>query len=255
MPDDSGFFEFMISLAAEPVAHLGPITITNTMMNTLLVDVILIVLAIYVGKNIKLIPSKFQSVIELVVEGFYNLTESVAGKQTVQIFPWIMTFFLFILIANWSGLLPIISAITIDMHTEHGYEHVHLFRAASTDLNTTLGLAIVSLLATHTMSIRTLGMGQYVGRFFSLNLMALYTGLLELISEFTKVISFSFRLFGNIFVGELILLTLTSAMAFLAPIPIVMYELFVGMIQATIFALLTMAFMAIFTTPHGEGSH
>lgn len=242
----------MIALAPEPVAHLGSFTITNTLVNTVLVDIILIALAIYVSKNVAVIPTKVQSVIEMIIDGFRGLTQTVAGKQTGQIFPWVMTFFLFILISNWSGLLPIISAITVDTHSAHGEEHVHLFRSASTDLNTTLALALISLTATHTMSIMTLGLKQYIGRFFSLSLMALYTGILELVSELTKVISFSFRLFGNIFVGELILLTLSTAFAFVLPIPVILYEFFVGAIQATIFALLTMAFMAIFTTPHGE---
>ncbi len=245
----------MISLAAEPIAHIGPVAITNTLIDTLLVDAILIALAWYISKHAAVIPTKFQSVVEMVVDGFYNLTETVAGKQTIKIFPYVMTFFLFILISNWSGLLPVITALGVYHHGEHGQEFIPLIRSASTDLNTTLALALVSLTATHVMSIQTLGLKSYIGRFVSFNLMALYTGILELISELTKVISFSFRLFGNIFVGEVILATLSAAFAFFLPIPIIMYEFFVGAIQATIFALLTMAFMAIFTTPHGNESH
>lgn len=250
MPGDRYFF-VMITLAAEPIGHIGSFTITNTLTNTLLVDAILGSLAWYVHKNAALIPSKFQAAVELVMEGFYNLTESVAAERTIKIFPYVMTFFLFILISNWSGLLPIITSVGF-FHGEHHDEFVPLFRSASTDLNTTLALALVSLVATHSMSIRTIGLKQYLGKFFSIKPLDLYAGLLELVSEFTKIISFSFRLFGNIFVGEMILGTLFAAAAFLVPIPVIMYELFVGVIQATIFALLTMAFMALFTTPHGE---
>jgi F-type H+-transporting ATPase subunit a len=245
----------MLSLAAEELTHIGPLPITNSLVNTLLVDIILIALAFYIYKNVKLVPGAFQSVIEMVVEGFYNLTSSVAKDNAKKIFPYVMTFFLFILMANWTGLLPIISAIQVPI-SGHGEEHhAHLFRSASTDLNVTIALALVSLVATHTMSIQTLGLKSYLGRFFSLNPLAAYTGILELISELTKVISFSFRLFGNIFVGEVMLASLGAAFAFFLPIPIIMYELFVGVVQAAIFGLLTMAFMGIFTTPHGSDAH
>lgn len=237
----------MLALHPEPIFHVGAFTITNTILNTLLVDVILIALAWFVTTKAKLVPGFFQSVIELIIEAFYNLVKSVAAERAMKIFPYVMTFFLVILISNWSGLFPFLTAI--QFHPHEG-EHVHLFRSASTDLNFTLALAIVSLVATHVMSIGTLGIKSYLNRFFPLNPIGLYTGLLELISEFTKVISFSFRLFGNIFVGEVMLLTLSTAFALLAPIPLLMYELLVGIIQASIFALLTMAFMAIFTTPH-----
>jgi F-type H+-transporting ATPase subunit a len=246
----------MISLSAETLGHIGPLAITNSLVDTLVVDAILIGIAYYIYKHATLVPTKLQGAIEIVIEGFHGLTETVAGKQTGQIFPFVMTFFLFILIANWSGLLPILSTLGFFEHHGHETEFVPLLRATSTDLNTTLALALVSLTATHGMSIRTLGLKSYIGRFISLNPLAMYTGILELISELTKVISFSFRLFGNIFVGEVILGTLTAAFAFFLPIPVIMYELFVGTIQATIFALLTMAFMAIFTTPHGaEEAH
>lgn len=245
----------MSTLAAEPLFHIGNVTITNTVTNTILVDLIIIAFAIYISKNAKLVPSFFQGLIEMVIEGFYNLTKSVAAERTMKIFPYVMTFFLFILIANWSGLLPVITALGTWHHGDHGEVFVPYFRAASTDLNVTLALALVSLVATHTMSIRTLGLKSYISRFVSLNPLALYTGILELISEFTKIISFSFRLFGNIFVGEVMLASLSAVFVFLLPIPIIMYEMFVGVIQATIFGLLTMAFMGIFTTPHGEGKH
>lgn len=245
----------MITLSAEPLAHIGSVPITNALINTLFVDAVLIGFAIYMSKNIKIVPTKLQSTVEMVMEGFHNLTQQVAGKHTAMIFPWVMSFFLFILVANWSGLLPIISSIGVWHHGEHGKELIPLMRATSTDLNTTLALALISLVATHTMSITTLGFKSYITRFFPLNLMGLYQGILELVSEITKIVSFSFRLFGNIFVGEVMLASLTSAFAFLLPIPVVMYEFFVGAIQATIFALLTMAFMALFTTPHGSDAH
>ncbi len=238
----------MLELKAETLAHIGPFPITNAIVDTVLVDIILIALAVYIYRSAKLNPTKFQSIIEMVIEGFYNLTNQVAPQNAKKIFPFVMTFFLFILISNWTGLLPIITAITVG----HGEHEAHLIRSASTDLNTTMALALVSLVSTHTMSIQTLGLKSYISRFLSFNLLALYTGVLELISEITKIISFSFRLFGNIFVGEVMLVSLSAAFAFFLPIPLIMYEMFVGVVQAAIFGLLTMAFMGIFTTPHGE---
>lgn len=238
----------MISLSSEPLFFIGQLPITNTVVDTIFVDFLLILLCYFVSKNVKLIPGKLQTTMEMIFETFLNLTESVSPKHALQIFPFIMTFFLFILISNWSGLLPIVTTIGLFK----GEEFIPLIRSASTDLNVTLALALVSLIATHTMSIRTLGIKQYIGRFISLDPLSLYTGILEIISEFTKIISFSFRLFGNIYVGEVMLASLSTLFAFLLPIPLILYEFFVGTIQATIFALLTMAFMAILTTPHHE---
>lgn len=237
----------MISLAAEPIAHIGNIPITNTLTDTLLVDVLLIATAWYVSKKISVIPSFFQASMEIIIDEFYKLTESVSEKKAMLIFPFMMTFFLFIIVSNFSGLFPIVTAIGFF----HGKDFTPLFRSASTDLNTTLALALVSLVATHTMSIYTLGLKQYIRRFISYKPLELYTGLLEAVSEVTKIISFSFRLFGNIFVGEVILGLLTTISAFLLPIPLIFYEMFVGTVQAVIFSLLTMAFMALFTSPHG----
>lgn len=198
-----------------------------------------------------LIPGAFQNLIEMLMDMIYNLTHSVASDRAKKIFPYFMTFFLFILIANWSGLIPILK----NLEYHHGHEHMHVFRAASTDLNVTLALALVSLVATHAMSINTLGIKEYISRYLSFNPFNLFIGLLELFSEFAKIVSFSFRLFGNIYVGEVMLVQLSAAFAFLLPIPLIMYEIAVGVIQAVIFGMLTMAFMAILTTPHKAEAH
>lgn len=236
----------MITLASDPLLYLGNVPITNTLVDTLVVDLSIIGLATYVHKKTSLVPNFFQSILELAVEGLYGLTQSTAGKHTQKIFPYVMSFFIFILLSNLSGLMPILTSIGF----YHGKEFTPFIRSAATDLNTTVALALVSLSATHIMSIKTLGLRSYISRFISLKPLALYTGILELISEITKIISFSFRLFGNIFVGEVILASISSVFAFLLPVPVMFYELFVGIIQALIFALLTMAFMSIYTTAH-----
>src|SRR5258708_5546205 len=93
-------FYFMVSLAAEPITHIGSLPITNSLIDTLLVDAILIAVALYINKKASVIPTFFQGMIEMLMQEFYNLTTTVAGKQTMRIFPFVMTFFLFILISN-----------------------------------------------------------------------------------------------------------------------------------------------------------
>src|ERR1035437_478007 len=236
----------MVSFAAEPIFSIGIFRITNSLLDTFLVDGLLIALLIAISKKISIVPGKLQNLVEMAVEAFYEITESVAGESASKIFPYLMTFFLFILIANWTGLIPGISVIGL----KEGKEIIPFFRPATSDLNTTLGLALVSLFATHFMSIRTTGIKDYLGRYFSLNPLNLYIGILELIGEVTKIVSLSFRLFGNIFAGEVVLGTVSTIFAVMFPLPFLMLEVVVGLVQALVFAMLTMAFMAVLTTPH-----
>jgi F-type H+-transporting ATPase subunit a len=111
---------------------------------------------------------------------------------------------------------------------------------------------LVSVVATHILSIRTVGIKDYISRYISLNPINLFVGLLEIVSEITKVISLSFRLFGNVFAGEIVLGTVSTLFAFLFPLPFLMLEVIVGLVQALVFAMLTMAFMAVLMTPHHE---
>lgn len=246
----------MLSFAPEVLVHIGPFPLTNTILNTLLVDaVILGVVYKIVKQKITLIPKGLQNLMELIIETFYELTESVAGKRVVFIFPYFMTFFLFILIANWSGLLPGVGSIGLLHHVHGETELIPLLRSGTSDINLTLGLALISVVATHMLSIKYLGIAQYLGRYFSLNPMYLFIGVLEIIGEITKIISLSFRLFGNIFAGEVVLGTISTVFAFIFPLPFLLLEVIVGVVQALVFSMLTMAFMAILTTPHHAEAH
>jgi F-type H+-transporting ATPase subunit a len=238
----------MVSFAAEPIIRLGFFNVTNSLLDTFLVDGILVALMITVNKKISLIPGFLQNVVEWTIEAFYEITESVSGENASRIFPYLMSFFLFILLANWTGLIPGISAIGL----KEGQTIVPFFRPATSDLNTTLGLALISLVATHVMSIRVTGIKDYLGRYISLNPLNLYIGILELIGEIVKVVSLSFRLFGNIFAGEVVLGTVSTIFAFVFPLPFLMLEVVVGLVQALVFGMLTMAFMAVLTTPHHQ---
>jgi F-type H+-transporting ATPase subunit a len=236
----------MVSFAAEPIFRLGFFNVTNSFLDTLLVDGLLIGLIVAINKKISLIPGFLQNLVEMAVEAFYEITESVANERAAQIFPYLMSFFLFILLANWTGLIPGISVIGI----KEGHSIIPFFRPATSDLNTTLGLALISLVATHIMSIKVTGIKDYLGRYISLNPLNLYIGILELVGEIVKVVSLSFRLFGNIFAGEIVLGTVSTIFAFVFPLPFLMLEVVVGLVQALVFSMLTMAFMAVLTTPH-----
>ncbi|MBI2430735.1 MAG: F0F1 ATP synthase subunit A [Candidatus Levybacteria bacterium] len=250
----------MSSFAPEIITHIDSFPITNTFLNTLLVDSILIGGAVAITKKISLLPGKLQNAAEYLLETFYDMTYSIAKDRAKQIFPYFMTFFLFILVANWSGLLPGVSSIGFFEEHQGKKELVPLMRATSSDVNTTFALAIISLVATHVMSIKTLGFKGYVNHFFSFTPIYfapifLFVGLLEIVSEFTKVVSLSFRLFGNIFAGEVVLTIVSGMFSFLLPLPFLLLEVIVGFVQALVFSMLTFVFMTIMTTPHHAEEH
>ncbi len=239
----------MAAFAPEVVTYLGPLPVTNTLLHTLIVDGVLVGSALYVSRHIRMVPGGIQAIIEPVIDAFYALTESIASskKAAQQIFPYAMTFFLFIFVANFTGLLPGVG--TIGFFHERS-EFVPLIRGATTDINVTLALAVISVIATHMLSIKLTGFKDYISRYFSLNPINLYVGLLELVAEITKVISLSFRLFGNIFAGEIALTTIAKLFAFIAPLPFLLLESIVSLVQALVFSVLTLVFMAVLTTPH-----
>lgn len=253
----------MAAFAPEVVLHAGSIPITNTVLSTLLVDAVLIGGAYFLKDKIKTIPGMIQNFVEMIISSFYDMTESISGKNAIKIFPWFMTFFLFIIVSNWSGLIPGVGSIgffeQVTVHTAHGdeieTELIPLFRGPTSDLNVTFGLALVSLVATHVLAIRAVGLPMYLSRYFSFNPIMLFVGLLEIVSEITKVISLSFRLFGNIYAGEVVLLTISSLFALLAPIPFLLLEVIVGLVQALVFGMLTMVFMSVLMTPHHAEKH
>ena len=240
--------EAHIPLTAEKLFQIGPIPITNSILTTWVVTFILIVFAFASTRKIKAVPGSLQNFAEIMVESFQDLVSSIAADKTKIFLPVVASFFFFILLGNYFGLLPGFGTIGF-FRVENGQKiFVPLLRSMNSDLNTTLALAIVSLIITHFLAIRYLGIGGYLKRFFSINPIFLFVGLLEIISEFTKVLSLSFRLFGNIYAGEVVLATAaTRFYAFLVPLPFYFLELLVGFIQALIFAILTLVFMVILT--------
>jgi len=235
----------MGNLGAETVFNVAGFRVPNSLLATLLVDAIILLVVVAVRRRIALVPGRFLQTAEGIVDYLKTTVDQVAGSRAGMIFPWVAVFFIFIVFNNLVGLLPGFGSV--GFYRTEG-EFIPILRAATSDLNVTLALAIVSVFATHVLAIRTTGLVTYLKRFFALNPIFLFVGLLEIVQELTKFISFSFRLFGNISGGEIVLGTVATKMfAFVLPIPFLALEILVSVVQAAVFALLTMAFMAILT--------
>jgi F-type H+-transporting ATPase subunit a len=275
---------------------IGPFYWTNTLTAMLITDVLLILLALIVRRVVnsgELVPKGITGVVEALLEIIHNLTETTAGKWTKAIFPFFASITLFVLLVNWMELLPGVDSIGIlekAKEGQHGYMTKEILpgiytiyeppdtgmierenaedtghfvlipyvRVLSTDLNFTVGLALVAVIMTQIMGVRSLGL-DYFSKF--INVRGLFTrpifgiidfgvGLLELISEFSKILSFSFRLFGNIFAGSVLLFVMGTLLPVIQ-FGFLMLEFFVGLIQAVVFGMLTMVFMSQATAGHG----
>ena len=290
-----------IQLPAENVSAtplFGNFFLTNTMVATLIADVVLILIAFAVSRAVRsgeLIPRGIPGAIEAILEVINNLTESTAGKWARGIFPFFATITLLVLVVNWMELIPGVDSIGRLEHSEHGHpveqvfsnvytivpsepgaaEDVHaeeageehggfalipFVRVASTDLNFTVALALISVLMTQIFGVRALGARYFtkfinVGGIFSrpaFGLLDFFVGILELVSEISKLLSFSFRLFGNIFAGSVLLFVIGTLIPVFVQSMFLGLEFFVGLIQAVVFGMLTMVFMAQATQGHGE---
>ena len=321
-----------ISLSAEPVLQLGGLILTNSMITSVIVSVLLIIFAVIVNRSLTQTskPTGLQNLAEWMIESLYSLVHSITGdlKKTSIFFPLIANFFLFILFNNWIGLVPGVGSISVtprvahaetatteslthseitlvestdhdtvvtdqgtgehtavtmdhedEQHTAAADEHattplatntethetpaseqaetshsntVHLFRAGTADLNTTIALGLVSVVLTQYFGFKFLSLG-YFSKFFNFSSpIMFFVGILELISEVGKILSFGFRLFGNVFAGEVLLAVITYLAGVAVPIPFYGLEVFVGFIQALVFAMLSLVFINMATLGHGE---
>lgn len=238
-----------VTLFAEKLFSIGPLPITNTLITTLITTALLSIFALVLVKKVSLIPtSKLQLISEIAVESIFSTIEGLSDtKRAKRFLPIVATFFIFILVANFLGLFPGFN--TIGIHEIHHGESVFvpILRSINSDLNVTLTLALISVAMTHYYSITALGIVDYLKRYFSFNPVNLFVGLLEIVAELTKILSLSFRLFGNIFAGETLLVSISSIFAFILPLPFLFLEIIVGFVQAAIFMMLTLVFMVILT--------
>lgn len=245
-----------ISIVAEKLFSIGSLPITNALLVGFLVSIFLILLTQIVLKKMTLVPRGVQNVLEFIFEALLDLVESVTQdkKQARQFFPLIATIFLFVLIANWAGLLPGLGTIGL-LHGEEGHMTIIPFlRSTSADLNFTLALSLIAVFTIQFTGIAALGIIKYGKKFFVSPLHKPYgigtaVGILELVSEIGKMISFTFRLFGNVFAGEVLLTVMLHIFPYLLPLPFMFLEIFVGFIQAIVFAMLTLVFLKMATLP------
>jgi len=257
------------TLFAEPVGHFGGLTITNSLINSWVAVFIIVVVSVLIGHKIRQVPRGIQNVFETIVEAGMNLCDSVTGnrRKSEKFFPFILALFLFIVINNWMGLLPGVGSIGVN-EMEAGHEiFVPWFRAGAADLNTTLALALIAVVGSNVIGIFAVGAWHYFNKFVNIkafldiprkilkdptiilvNPIKAFVGLVEIIGEIAKVASLSFRLFGNIFAGEVLLMSMAALCAFVLPVPFMFLELIVGIIQALVFAVLTLVYLTIATT-------
>lgn len=245
-----------ISIAAEKLFSLGSLPITNALLIGVLVSALIIFVVTRVTKSRTLVPRGLQNIVEIVFEALLDLVESVTQdkKQARQFFPLIATIFLFVLLSNWAGLLPGLG--TVGVYGEHNGHHtiIPFLRSTSADLNFTLALSLIAVFTVQFAGIAALGIVKYGKKFFISPFHKPYgigtaVGILELVSEIGKIISFTFRLFGNVFAGEVLLTVMLHLVPYFLPLPFMFLEVFVGFIQAVVFAMLTLVFLKMATLP------
>jgi len=270
----------------------GPLYLVNTLPTLVVTLILLGIISFSANRSLKksqntdLVPRGIGNVMEAILEMLYNLTEGSAGAKWARaIFPWFATIMIYVLFANLLKLIPGFETIGVFHHAikdghaitpfvgnfsnllpgEGGFVLVPFFRGISVDLNFTFSLALISVVFIQVIGFRAQGFG-YLSKFFNtrrmfkvpfFGAMDFLVGLLELISELSKILSFAFRLFGNMFAGVVLAAIVASLLGAFSILPamIMLFELFVGVIQAFVFGMLTMVFMAQATQGHGGEEH
>jgi len=259
-----------VEVVAPTVFHIAGFPVTNSMVTTWFFSLVLIALIRWAVGRPKLIPSRGQTVVETLVGELRSLVELIVGPKMVdKVFPLLISFFIFILIMNWSGLLPFAGTFGI-VHNENGHLVLTtVFRPADSDLNTTLALAIVSFSAWLYFVLRYAGLGVllkdlfgnkadkkdvHIALYFALSPVFFLVGFIEVISIMSRPLSLSFRLFGNVFGGESLLDAMYNICPYVLPVPVMMMEMLVGIIQAFVFTLLTTVYIGLICN-HEGGDH
>ncbi len=257
------------TLYAEPLFNIGTFTVTNSLLTSWIALIAILTVALVFRARLATIPKKLQSIVEMVMEQFLDIFDLVTNsrERSIKLAPFVMSFFVLILVNNWLGLIPGVGSIGRFV-SEGGHEtFVPFLRGATADLNTTLALASIAVVASHIFGVVAVGGWNYLNKFINIkalieipkkimkeptiilvNPIKVFVGLVEIIGEAAKIVSLSFRLFGNIFAGEVLLASMAAILAFAVPIPFMFLEIIVGLIQALIFAILVLIYVSISTT-------
>lgn len=237
-----------IHIKAEEVFNIGNLPITNSLLTSFLISGLLLVLAFLMHRKISFVPGRIQNFFEIIIENILKLMDSILPHRGLseKYLPLIATIFLFVLASNWLGLIPGVGSIGLQKD-----RFVSIFRPPSSDLNFTIALAVIAVFSVNLFGSLVLGLPKHFSKFFNFkNPIFSFVGFLELLSEFVKIISFSFRLFGNIFAGKVLLLVIAFLVPYFIPLPFLVLEVFIGFIQAFIFAMLTLVFIAMALQTH-----
>ncbi len=259
-----------ITLFAEPIFHYGNFTVTNALLTSWIVVGIIIILSLTLKSKLKEVPGKLQNLFEIIVDGALSLCDQVTNSRalSIKIFPLAISVFFFILINNWLGILPL-GGFGVLEEGERGLTFIPFLRGGTADINTTLALAVMAVLGANIFGIFSVGLWKTFNKYVNLKAIGqvftkikhdktviivapitFFVGLLEIISEFAKVVSLSFRLFGNVFAGEVLLVSMAALVAYIVPIPFLFLEILVGTIQALIFSILLVVYFTISATDH-----
>ncbi len=242
-----------ISIKPETLTHIAGFPITNSYITSIIVITLFVILGIYYQQQLKKSnKGSFFYAIQFLMKTLHAFFATLVGSKNADaFFPLFSGLFVYILLQNWFGLLPGVGSILIKV-TEHGEEVMApILRGSTADLNTTIALALVAFFAVQYLGVKHLGLKTYASKFFNFtNPLNFVIGLFELISEFSRVISFSFRLFGNIFAGEVMLSIIAFLVPLFVPFPFLVMEIFVGVLQAFVFAMLTAVFVNLAISHH-----
>jgi F-type H+-transporting ATPase subunit a len=261
-----------VSPTAEAVFHLGPLPVTNSMLTSWFVALVLIVVIRVVAGGAKLIPTRGQAVIENMVEGLRELVTPIVGSKVINAaFPLLIALFIFILAQNWFGLLPGVGTILV---SEGEGKWTELIRPGNADMNGTVGLAVVAIFAWLYLILRYAGpmfilrdlFGNKADKrevpaaiYYPLFVVFFFVGILEIVSMLFRPVSLSFRLFGNVFGGENLLHSVSGIFPWILPLPAYFMEVLVGFVQAFVFTLLVSVYIGLICNhgdDHGhEGGH
>lgn len=241
-----------VRIDAEPLFSIGPLTIENSMVGAILASLILLVAAWYISRRAAVVPTRLQSLIEFPVEWMSSIVRTSGGRRSRSYVAFIMGLFMLILVANWLSILPGVGTIGIVHHASDGStELIPFVRPASADLNFTLGLAIVSFITFVSFAIRIHGVGGYLKELRGEPVyMAPLMMPIHIISELSRLISLSMRLFGNVFAGEVLLATMLALVPLVVPAVFMGLELIFGFVQALVFALLSMTYIILAVGQH-----
>jgi len=246
LPTNAPKASIHIAIKPDEIFHIGSFKITNTYLSSLIVLAVFVVMCFYFLKNIRK-NNYFVLIWKYILKTLWGTFEPITAEKTAVFAPVLISLFLFILFNNWFGLLPFVGSLTLS--GIHG--SFPLLKGATADLNTTLALSLVAVIYIQIQSIKYLGWKGFSQRFIRLTSpMNFFIGILEIIEEFSKVISFAFRLFGNIFAGEVMLAVIAFLVPILASFPFLVLEVFVGFVQALVFSMLVAVFLMSATSKH-----